>query len=95
MGEENVVDGAVQVQPTPGEKPARQPRQPKRPVASVGRTVHYTTDSGRPRPAVITEVHDDDFVDLVIFNSLGAVPVEDIEFSEEPTSGCWSWPPRD
>lgn len=87
---------AVQVQPAPEAKPARQPRQAKTPKPSVGRIVHYATDpAGEPRAAIITDVVDDSLVSLTVFNALGAHPVEDVEFSEEYAPGRWSWPPRD
>lgn len=90
----------VQVQPeeTPAapapEPKVRKPRQTKTEEPTVGRTVHYITDSGKPRPAVLIDVHGEGLVDLVIFNPLGAVPKEEVEFSEAPEPGFWTWPPR-
>lgn len=66
---------------------------------SVGRIVHYTPD-GEPGPwaAIITRVSVDAArfdVNLGVFMPSGCVsPRENVEFSEKPSPGCWSWPPR-
>ena len=74
----------------PGPAKAAKPQQP-----SIGRIVHYTTDPhGTTKAALIIDVIDDETVDLVVFNLKGAHPLEAVAFSEEPTPGSWSWPPR-
>ncbi|WP_394615865.1 hypothetical protein JNUCC0626_40045 [Lentzea sp. JNUCC 0626] len=76
------------------ETPARRaPRStPAQPV--LGRVVHYATATeGAARAAVITAVYEDT-VDLVVFNHLGANPITDVPFADEPTPGHYNWPPR-
>lgn len=76
---------------------------------SVGRVVHYQsygTPNGEylpePRAAIITEV-DDSFgtderpetrVGLCILNPTGQFFNTNVRYAEEPTPGCWNWPPR-
>lgn len=78
--------------PTPA-KPQHQPKAPRVQVPTIGRAVHYTTSSGKTRPAVITDL-DDGITSLTVMNPLGCHYVEDVEFSEEPQPNHWSWPPR-
>lgn len=94
--EENPAAGhPAETKPAKTRKP-RQPRAIESSKPSVGRIVRYRTDpDGVERAALITEVHDEDLVNLVVFNSLGAFPVLDAEFSEEQAPGSWGWPPRD
>lgn len=67
---------------------------------SVGRIVHYTPDSDEPGPwaAIITRVSIDVArldVNLGVFSPNGFLsPRDGVEFSEKPSPGCWSWPPR-
>lgn len=65
-------------------------------VPSVSRNVHYTTNTGAVRAALIgdVDVEDEGIVSLIVFNRLGAHWVEDVEYSETSKPGCWSWPPR-
>ncbi|MFI8660724.1 hypothetical protein ACIGKR_12100 [Rhodococcus qingshengii] len=72
---------------------------------SVGRVVHYQsygTPNGEylpePRAAIITKVGgqflDDDTVGLCILNPTGQFFNTNVRYAEEPTPGCWNWPPR-
>ncbi|MHD0300118.1 hypothetical protein RCF19_29865 [Rhodococcus qingshengii] len=69
---------------------------------SVGRVVHYQsygTPKGEylpePRAAIITQVHpDDDTVGLCILNPTGQFFNTSVCYADEPTPGCWNWPPR-
>lgn len=69
---------------------------------TVGRIVHYQsygTPGGeytpQPRAAVITEVGQDDdpmTVGLCVLNPTGQFFNRDVEYSETPKPGHWSWP---
>lgn len=66
----------------------------------IGRIVHYQsygTPNGefepKPRPAIITEVHDDNKVSATVFQPQGMY-FNELPFSEEPKPGHWSWPPH-
>lgn len=73
---------------------------------SVGRIVHYYGESeeyaGQPIAALVTEVDDEDLAlaRLHIFWPLHQEPIKAenfghvYTFSETPTPGHWSWPPR-
>lgn len=76
---------------------------------TIGRIVHYQsygTAKGEylpePRAAIITEVHDategDPFgpisVSLCILNPTGLFFNTSVCYADEPTPGCWNWPPR-
>jgi hypothetical protein len=72
---------------------------------TVGRIVHYTPDAGEeqedPWPAMIVFVSAVESVDAVPLVNLTAWdnigrhrPLLGVAFSEKPTPGCWSWPPR-
>lgn len=70
-------------------------------IPSVGRIVHYQsfgTPNGeyksKPIAAIITQVNSEQKVGLCIFNPTGLFFNPDVQFSEEPKPGCWSWPPR-
>lgn len=76
-------------------------------VPSIGRVVHYHsygTPGGEylpePRAAIITALPDRDAggtrsgVGLAVLNPTGMFFNPDVQFSEEPAPGCWSWPPR-
>jgi hypothetical protein len=73
-------------------EPKRRGRKPKAPEPSLGRMVRYVTVSNTVRPAVITRVHEDDVVDVTVFNSLGAQPVERVAPGSEDESGTYHWP---
>lgn len=67
---------------------------------SVGRIVHYQaygTPGGEfksvPRAACITEVFSDEEVMVFVMNPSGLF-FNRVKYSEEPTAGCWNWPPR-
>lgn len=68
---------------------------------SVGRIVHYQS-YGTPggeypsteRAAVITEVVGGGAVGLCVLNPEGLFFNKDVPYSEQPSPGCWSWPPR-
>jgi hypothetical protein len=72
---------------------------------TVRRMVQYTS-YGSPggeyesldRAAVITEVDDPNeprsSVGLCILNPTGLFFAQHVKYSEKPTPGCWSWPPR-
>ena len=70
---------------------------------SVGRIVHYQaygTPGGEfksvPRAAVIAAVHDDEACDVVVLNPGGLFFNNGCKHApgDEPTPGCWNWPPR-
>jgi hypothetical protein len=76
---------------------------------SVGRVVHfqtYGTPGGEhlsePIAAIITAVHDSDpapehgvpYVDLFAIYPNGTSHKPNIRYADEPTPGCWNWPPR-
>jgi len=72
-------------------------------VAKVGRVVIYVTVTGTFRPAIITKVNGDETVDLTVFNSEGAVAVQNVkhesieqEWIEDATdiAGSYHWPLR-
>lgn len=71
---------------------------------SVGRIVHYHS-YGTPggeykstaRAAIVTATYPEnepDYVDICVLNPEGMFFNRAVKFSEEPTPGCWSWPPR-
>jgi hypothetical protein len=69
---------------------------------SIGRIVHYHsygTPGGEyvsePRAAVVTCVYEGTMAaGLAVLNPTGMFFRETVPFAEEPTPGCWSWPPR-
>lgn len=70
---------------------------------TIGRTVHYQSygsPNGEykslPRAAIVTAVHEDpQFVDLCIFNPTGLFFTQRVIYSDPPSPGHWSWPPRE
>lgn len=77
---------------------------------TVGRIVHYQsygTPGGEylplPRAAIVTEVETGPKVGdeptgrvgLCILNPTGQFFARNVEWSEMPKSGCWSWPPKE
>ncbi|AVO21943.1 hypothetical protein I5G90_gp04 [Mycobacterium phage Adonis] len=73
-------------------------------IPTVGRIVHYQsygTPGGEflpePRAAIVTEVHDEHMgtVALCVLNPTGMYFNQCVEYAgDEPTPGCWNWPPR-
>lgn len=74
---------------------------------SVGRIVHYHSYGSPggefkslPRAAVVTEVGingdgvDVRVVGLCVLNPTGQYFNRNCTYSETPSHGCWSWPPR-
>ncbi len=74
---------------------------------TVGRIVHYHsygTPGGEYAPearaaivtavALVAENPDTYVASLAVLNPTGMFFNEDVEFSESPKPGCWSWPPR-
>lgn len=72
---------------------------------SVGRIVHYTPrypddKPGGPWAALIVFVAAEEVDGMPLVNLTGFDPHGDkfapraVKYSEEPTPGCWSWPPR-
>lgn len=64
---------------------------------SVGRIVHFTPDSKHfvSLASIITSVNEEaGTVTLASFGSHSLYFNQGVRFSEEPTVGCWSWPPR-
>lgn len=75
---------------------------------SIGRIVHYQsygTPGGEylpePRAAIITHVNDSKdesyglgLVGLAVLNPTGLFFNSNVPYAEEPTPGCWNWPPR-
>lgn len=86
-----------EVVPQPEEQKARRKPgpKPKPPVPALCRMVIYVTDLGAERAAVITAVHEDERVDLMVFNAFGAFPALDVPFSADDMETSWHWPVRD
>lgn len=73
---------------------------------SIGRIVHYQsfgTPNGEyaslARAAIVTELCSptaecQSMVSLAILNPTGMFFTSKVKYSEDPTPGCWSWPPR-
>lgn len=67
---------------------------------TIGRIVHYQS-YGTPggeytqeaRAAIVTEVHEDNWVGLCVLNPTGQFFHRSVPFSETPKSGYWNWPP--
>ena len=68
---------------------------------SVGRIVHYHPGptGSEPEAAIVTRVHNDTCVNLVVFGEPtkeggpdGIARLTSVVFGEG--EGCWSWPPR-
>lgn len=62
---------------------------------TIGRIVHFHSRSFT-HAAIVTAVYDDGVCDLTVFvpGVRKIVPLTGVTYSEEPTNGCWSWPPR-
>lgn len=69
---------------------------------SVGRIVHYQAygspkgeHKSLPRAAVVTEVDaDGQTVGLCVLNPTGQYFNQHTRYAEQPTPGCWNWPPK-
>lgn len=69
---------------------------------TVGRIVHWYNFDGlspeMPYPAIIVRVNNDTSVNLWVFprwiGDEGGCVEPLVEFSENPASGRWTWPPR-
>lgn len=66
---------------------------------SIGRIVHYSIEENVVRPAIITTVHDDDSVNLIVFmdamdeSPSGLLaPVTNVPHYDIPQIGMWNWP---
>lgn len=71
------------------------PRKEQAQVPTLGRIVHFTGAEGGPMAALIVRVNDNDSVNLEVYGPFGLnVHRQDVPFSDSPTPGCWSWPPR-
>jgi hypothetical protein len=73
-----------------------EPEPDKDPEPAIGRIVQYVTRSGTIRPAIITAVSKF-AVDLTVFNSTGAVPINGATFDAETPGdkpGTVFWPER-
>lgn len=73
------------------------------PAPTIGRIVHYQslgTPGGEflsaPMAALVVGVGyaDDDCVDLCVFYPNGWSNKTGIRRTDDPTPGCWNWPPR-
>ncbi|AHH20837.1 putative bacteriophage protein [Nocardia nova SH22a] len=78
-----------------------------RPIPTIGRNVHFQTygTPGGEFPsqtcaAIITHVYPDDepdkgdMVDLKVIYRNGDSYKTFVNRADEPTPGCWNWPPR-
>lgn len=71
---------------------------------TVARTVHFTPEAGgEPLAAIVTKVEKvatrvgyapSGRVSLCVLHPTGMAFIENIPFAEEPSPGCWNWPPR-
>ncbi|AOZ61336.1 hypothetical protein SEA_TINIBUG_4 [Mycobacterium Phage TiniBug] len=66
---------------------------------TVGRIVHYHRPGllgAAPLAAIVTAADGTDRVSLVAFepNACRQHWVSGVQFAENPTPGCWNWPPR-
>ncbi|WP_404285421.1 hypothetical protein [Glutamicibacter arilaitensis] len=65
-------------------------------VPTVGRIVHYLPPTRtKPLAAIITDVEEDDFVNLTVFLADGTTkPAKNVCYTEQLTEFCWTWPKR-
>lgn len=69
---------------------------------SIGRIVHYESVDdfdvpyyGTTRAALITGISKGGTATILVFHPTGyAQPLENIQYADVPTSGCWNWPAR-
>lgn len=70
------------------------------PTITIGRIVHFRTENGRVFPAIVTDVHSDDLVNLRVFEDSHDFPWETSVQKQDETEGAsienqrWFWPPR-
>jgi hypothetical protein len=75
-----------------------EPEKPAAPTPAIGRIVQYVTAQGTIRPAIIAGLKGDETVEVVVFNSDGAVFINKAPFDNEfpgETPGTVFWPKRD
>lgn len=66
------------------------------PQATAGRIVHYyaADHDDAPRAAIVNvDTAPDGLAQLTVFARVGPLAYSSVKYSEEPTSGCWSWMP--
>jgi hypothetical protein len=73
------------------------PLEGRAPAPTVGRIVHYENGGSKALPAMVTVVHTETVVDLVVFMQTGIsfrlqVPLIGTVGGSDP--GIWVWPPR-
>ncbi|AHB79534.1 hypothetical protein PBI_VALIDUS_3 [Mycobacterium phage Validus] len=66
---------------------------------TVGRIVHYHRPGrlgAAPLAAIVTAADGTDRVSLVAFDPVNRLQhfISAVEYAENPTPGCWNWPPR-
>lgn len=64
---------------------------------SIGRIVHIVGTNGFHYAAIVTQVNDDETVELAVFTP-GAARVyvwSDVPYNESPCEGTWHWPERE
>ncbi len=60
---------------------------------TLGRIVHYHTHLGITVAAIVTQVLDNETINLTMFAPMGATEGRlSVKQGDEP--GCWNWPPR-
>jgi hypothetical protein len=60
-------------------------------IPTVGAIVHYVCD-GRHKAALVTRVHDEESVNLVIFDDENIRRHSSCKYSELPHNLTWHWP---
>lgn len=66
------------------------------PQATAGRIVHYyaAEHQDAPRAAIVNvDTAPDGLAELTLFAAVHPLVYTGVKYSEEPTSGCWSWMP--
>lgn len=63
------------------------------PKPSVGRIVHYKTSNGTNHAALIVQVHNDEVVNLVVWNEFGT-QYSQTSCQRGDGPGRWDWPAR-
>ena len=63
---------------------------------TIGRVVHfYRPGAKRPLAAIITDVRDENWVDLVVFRTSHIEHEGCVEFNAGPLARRWEWPPKE